>query len=83
MRFTQKEGLLYAIVLGELPGGEAKLELLQAAAGTVVRMLGYAEPLDWRQETGGFIIDWPREPSRSAACSLKITPTPALTKQTS
>jgi len=74
IRFTTKDGSLYAIVLA-LPHDEIKIAALGSAAGqiTSLSLLGSGARLDWKQGADGLVIQpvatWP---CRSAV-TFKIT----------
>ncbi|MFN0094634.1 MAG: alpha-L-fucosidase [Dehalococcoidia bacterium] len=57
VRFTAKDGRVYAHVLDDLrPGGEAVLRELRLAEGAEVTVLGSPGPLEWRQLAGGVAV---------------------------
>ena len=64
VRYTQKEGSLYAMVLGPPRGGSARIRDLQVEEKSALSLLGHDGALDWRQESG------------AAAYALRITPAP-------
>jgi len=77
VRFTQCDGKLYAIVLGEREGGGVQVQSLWAQEGTVVTLLGNGAPLPWTQEDGVLSVELPGEPSDLPAYTLQIAPAPA------
>jgi alpha-L-fucosidase len=74
MRFTTKDGVLYAICLG-WPQGEARIASL--ARGTIevasVSMLGVDSDLDWSQDGNGLTISAPPQKPCDHAYTFKIT----------
>jgi alpha-L-fucosidase len=56
--FTAKGDAVYAITLG-WPGRELRLIQPKAAENATVTMLGYSEPLKWRNENGRMVIEVP------------------------
>jgi alpha-L-fucosidase len=78
VRFTQKDGALYAILLGLPEGGEAviyslgsNLALYPAEFGRVT-LLSTGEPLEWRREAGALRVMLPEEKAGEVATVLKI-----------
>lgn len=60
IRYTQKDGAVYAISL-RWPGDGLTLTLPKAGNGTVVELLGCDKPLDWEIDPEGALrIDMPR-----------------------
>ena len=53
VRFTQRDGYVYAIVLAKPAGNAMVLDDLQLAGTTEVRLLGYGAPLRWQQRGPG------------------------------
>ena len=60
IRFTRSKDnkSVYAISL-KWPGRELKLRKVRAREGSQIRMLGYDEPLAWRQDQDGLSIELP------------------------
>jgi len=84
VRFTTKDGALYAIVLGWPERGEAiiqslgaQLKLYTAEIGEVT-MLGHKGPLTWSRGARGLRVKLPAERPSEHAFALKITPKKAL-----
>jgi len=84
VRFTTKDGALYAIVLGWPERGEAiiqslgaQLKLYTAEIGEVT-MLGHKGPLTWSRGARGLRVKLPAERPAEHAFALKITPKKAL-----
>lgn len=76
LRFTSKNGSLYAILMAMPRGADVTLEGLQAAEGTRVELLGRDEPLVWNQTDQGIAVTLGRNVPDSPAMSLKFTPEP-------
>jgi len=85
VRFTQKGdapegGVLFAIVLGPAKADQVTLRALSIAEGAAVRLLGYDQALDWRQDGNNLMVRLPRMlPGRlldAPAYVLSITPRP-------
>jgi alpha-L-fucosidase len=78
IRFTQKNGALYAIVLGWPDGGQVQIASLadgaQHAQGTVERLelLGSTEPLVFQHGAGGLKVALPESRRGDIAYALKI-----------
>ena len=58
VHYTSRGDVVYAICLA-WPGRTLKLELTATSPGTQVRMLGYAEPLQWARTEKGLSIEIP------------------------
>lgn len=77
IRFTQKDGALYAITLG-LPKKTVRIESLGLNAKysdkqiKSVQMLGHNKELKWRQLDDALVIDIPRKLPSKHAVSVKI-----------
>ena len=78
IRFTQKNGTLYALVLGWPDGGRVQIATLaeggQYSQGSIARveLLGSSEPLTFRRDTGGLNIALPQSRNGEIAYALKI-----------
>jgi alpha-L-fucosidase len=59
VRFTQKNGNLYAILLGKPKHPEVTLIGVKAKPGTALHLLGYAQPLKWSAEGGNLKVELP------------------------
>jgi len=61
LRFTTKEGALYVLPMA-WPEGRLKIESLANAPGEVrrVTLLGGGDPLPFRREAGGLVVDLPQ-----------------------
>jgi alpha-L-fucosidase len=79
IRFTTKDGTLYAIALAWPNDGKLVVKSLAPAAGladgrvTDVRLLGYDGTLDWRQTEDGLVVTLPNQPPCDYAVTLAIT----------
>ncbi len=76
IRYTHKGGAVYAIVLlpedgTSLPSQIAVLSFAPAG-GSPVRMLGVGEPLAWRPEGRGTIVDVPEGLRQSPPCDYAV-----------
>lgn len=78
VRFTQKGGSLYAILLGTPATGQITLEQLQAAEGTTISLCSGSSNLSWQQNGSGLQVSLPAL-ADSPAHTLKITPMPQRT----
>jgi alpha-L-fucosidase len=73
IRFTTKAGAVYALPMA-WPAGALKIESLGGAPGEVrrVTLLGGGDPLPFRREAGGLIIDLPeRRPAFTPALKIE------------
>jgi alpha-L-fucosidase len=75
VRFTRKNGALYAVLLDTPEGGQVALEKLQAGTGTTIQLLGGKEYLEWTQEREHILVTLPNLDA-SPAHTLKIVPQP-------
>jgi alpha-L-fucosidase len=83
IRFTAKDGLVYAWLMAWPEDGKVIIRSLADGAGKItgVTLLGSPEKLDWQQMTEGLVVDLPtQKPCRFAYClklagdSLKAVP---------
>jgi alpha-L-fucosidase len=73
IRFTQgRDGALYAILLGWPGEGTVWIRSLGGEAVQSVALLGCAEPLEWRRETEGLVVQMPKERPGEYAWVLKV-----------
>ncbi|MBI1281876.1 MAG: alpha-L-fucosidase [Anaerolineaceae bacterium] len=79
IRFTQKAGSLYAILLGTPASGQITLDKLQSADGTTITLCGSSSNLSWKQNESGLQVSLPAL-TDAPAYTLKITPMPQLMK---
>ncbi|MBC7810011.1 MAG: alpha-L-fucosidase, partial [Burkholderiales bacterium] len=76
VRFTQKDGSLYAALLDTPHTAEITLNGLRADDATTVHLLGHAEALAWSQQGDNLTVTLPAGMSDAPAHALKITPIP-------
>ena len=77
VRFTQKPGALYAMILGTPTGRTLTIPGVSPGDGTRVDQLGYDAPLKWRRAGDGVAVDLPLAPAPSPAISVRFSPAPA------
>lgn len=75
VRYTQKNGSLYAILLGTPSSGHVTLENLQAEESAILNLCGSQSPLLWSQQSDGLSIELP-DLSDAPAHAIKMTPAP-------
>lgn len=75
VRFTQKDGTLYALLLGTPHEGTVTLENLHADSGASITLLGQPGSLTWTQPGDHLTVTLPALPD-SPAHTLAITPAP-------
>jgi alpha-L-fucosidase len=80
VRFTQKDGSLYMILLGTPAADQVTVKALQAGDQAVVQLLGHADALPWTQSGDRLAIHLPAKLAPAAAYALKVTPAPRLVK---
>lgn len=59
LRFTRKDGHVFAFILGQPSGSALRLPGLSARQGSEMRLLGRANPLTWRQEGPDLWVELP------------------------
>lgn len=74
VRFTQKNGSLFAILLKTPAGREVTIESLKAPDGMCVELLGGERPLAWQQTAAGIAVQFAGPLPDSPAVCLKMTP---------
>ena len=79
VRFTTKDGILYAFLLGRPAGGQALLTSLSTRSPQLdgrrvaaVTLLGQGGPLAWSQTEGGLAVRLPEQLPSEHAIALKI-----------
>ena len=76
IRFTQKGGSLYAILLEDPKSSPLHLEGLSVKDGSNISLLGSEGTLEWLQEGDILVVTLPQRLVVSEAYTLKITPQP-------
>jgi alpha-L-fucosidase len=79
VRFTQKNGALYATLLGRPKGRSLVLNMIGAKPGTTLTMLGVPGALKWTQEGQNLRVDLPQALPGSYACVLRFDRLPVST----
>jgi alpha-L-fucosidase len=74
VRFTQKNGELYAILLGTPKQSEVTLIGVAARPGTALHLLGYAQPLKWSADGGNMRVALPASLPGQYAYVLQFKP---------
>ena len=74
IRFTTKDGVLYAICLG-VPEEDLRISSLGGGQETVARieLLGSDESIKWKQEPDALVISKPKLDAKQPACVFRIT----------
>jgi alpha-L-fucosidase len=78
VRFTQKPGILYVILMGTPLGSSVTIRGLQAEADMSAHLLGHDSSLSWQQSSDGVTISLPSPLPDSPALTLKLTPQPKV-----
>lgn len=76
VRFTQKNGDLYATLLATPEARTFELKGLRCAEGTTVTLLGEPAPLAWRATDGGTAVTLAGDLAESPAHALHFSPAP-------
>jgi alpha-L-fucosidase len=74
VRFTQKGGRLYAILLGKPTHPEVTLLGVKAKPGTALHLLGYPQPLKWSAEGENLKVQLPASLPGQYAYALRLQP---------
>jgi len=83
IRFTSKEGVVFATLLSAAHAGEVELPV-RLAEGSEVRLLGRTAPLQWEPSAYGATVTIPAAAvTEGVAWSLRITPEPVPTPRPS
>lgn len=73
LRFTAREGALYATLLGSPSESEIAIAGLDAPAGVAVQLLGRDGALRWRQDGADLRIELPQDLPQSPGHAVKIS----------
>jgi len=74
LRFTQKDGHLYATLFGKPASSTILLHNVAAAPGSEISLLGSSEPLKWGQRAGDLEVTLPSNLPGSYDWVVKLTP---------
>jgi alpha-L-fucosidase len=72
VRFTQKSGNLYAILLGAPKHSEVTLLRVKAKQGSALHLLGYAQPLKWSAQGENLKVELPQTLPGQYAYALRL-----------
>jgi len=75
VRYTTRDGDLFAMVLGSPSGTTVDLDVTPAP-GAEVHLLGHDAPLAWQATERGSEVSLPGRPALAPACALRISPSP-------
>ena len=75
VRFTRKNGSLYAILLGKPKQSEVTLVNVAAKPGTAMHLLGYSQPLKWSAQGANLKVALPATLPGQYAYVLQLQPT--------
>ena len=75
IRFTTRDGALYAVALGWPEDGKVVVRSLAAPAGKVrsISLLGHDGKVEWSQTDEALVVTVPVQPVSTYTCALKIT----------
>jgi len=73
VRFTQKDSIVFATVLGQPVKGSISIRSLTVSGSSEIRLLGYEKPLVWTQQNGKVTIQFPDNYAIQHAYVLRIT----------
>ncbi len=73
VRYTQKDGAVYAILLDTPPGEQVTITQFPVNAAANVYLLGQPQPLAWRQDGPDLSLQLPHLPAPAGAYAFKIT----------
>jgi alpha-L-fucosidase len=77
VRFTRRNGALYAIVLAPARPGARGMAGLRLSRSACICLLGREEPLSWVETEAGIAYTLPEDLPAGAAHALKISPAPS------
>lgn len=72
VRFTQKDGVVYAVILGEPKGTSVVIRDLRMRPGATVTLLGGSGALGWKQQGGDVAIAMPEKWPGKYAGAVKM-----------
>jgi alpha-L-fucosidase len=75
VRYTTRDGGLYAIVCGTPTSGTVELDVV-APPGAAVRLLGHDQPLAWATTAAGTRVTLPGRPAEAPALTVSVSPAP-------
>ena len=75
VRYTTRDGDLYAIVLGTPGSAQLRLDVSPPPAATV-HLLGHDAPLRWSADRDGCRVDLPSRPAPAPALAVRLSPAP-------
>ncbi len=78
IRYTQKDGALFATLLGRPPDPHVVVRSLRAQPGTLIRLLGHDHDLAWQHQGPDLRVDLPFTLPAAAAYAFKLYPSPTL-----
>jgi alpha-L-fucosidase len=73
VRFTQKNSVVFATVLGQPVKGSISIRPLTVSGSSEIRLLGDEKPLVWTQQNGKVRIQFPDKHAIQHAYVLRIT----------
>ncbi len=76
VRYTQKDGVLYAFLLGKPAENPIMIESLDVDADTKIDLVGYSTDLEWHNDGENLVISIEDELQDAPAFTLKINPIP-------
>ena len=76
VRYTQKDGALYAFLLGKPSENPIMIESLNVEADTKINLVGYSEDLEWHNDGDILVVSIKDDLRDSPAYLLKISPIP-------
>jgi len=78
VRFTQKNSILYATLMGDVKGSSVTVTSLKPKPGTKIQLLGYKKPLKWLQAGEDVKVSLPSSLPGKYAYVLRIEQTGAM-----
>jgi alpha-L-fucosidase len=73
VRFTQRDGMLYATLLDTPAEARVTIEGLGVADGAAVHLLGNATPLAWQRDGGNLVVTLPEGVAEAPAHVVRIS----------
>jgi alpha-L-fucosidase len=72
VRFTQKDGAVYAFILGEPKGSVVEIKGITLKEGAKLSLLGSSEAMGWKQMSDKLVLKLPKELPAKYAVGVKM-----------
>ena len=72
MRFTQKPGIIYAILLDIPKNNKITIENFEISKDSVLNLIGHDKDLSWKKNNNNLTIILPENITETTALTLKV-----------